>query len=316
MHSNFRDPSQRLRVVVISQSETCQLFKQTLRHSSYASMVHYISGSVHEPVDLDRIALSSAKAVFVLSRRTIANTAEMDANDVNAFLAAISLKNHSPAIPTMVQVNQIRNQAHVLCKTLKKFPNMQCICMKQRTMALLAGSCIVPALHTLVCNVLQSFDAEDETRSDAKDGAGTEWWRDYSEGSRFQTFPTVWGHYFHGWTFTEAVVELAANSTILPFAMGELTAAGNVSVQLNPADRVVHEGELVFVFATDVHHAATLPQFTKDAYVSPHRVRVMKRRLSASTPGPGPAWVSRCSRPSLITDLACNAPVATSLGAG
>ncbi|KMS65569.1 hypothetical protein BVRB_034640, partial [Beta vulgaris subsp. vulgaris] len=185
---------------------------------------------------------------FVLSRRSCESLEHENDEDIHTMMAAASVKNYCPAIPTIVQINNPQYGTGVLWQNLAAFPNTQLLCVKQAKMSLLAGSCVCPGLHVLVGNMLQSFVANVNVLDS--------WHKEYIWGATNALFPTVFGPYFQGKRFLDAAVELYTAIDVMPIAVFKRHSDTNqVEILLCPTDYLIGDGDLVYVLSRDLASA-------------------------------------------------------------
>ncbi|CEO96037.1 Ion transport domain-containing protein [Plasmodiophora brassicae] len=252
----FHGPSP-YRVVILGRKRTLKLLTASLKTTPYADLVDLVIGSVHEDNDLHRCALSLASAVFTLPHRSCVTRQQEIDEDNESLLAAISVKNVCPNVPVYVQVNNPEVQDHILWRTVNKFPNVQLICSNQLSVALLAQSCLCPGFHVLVGNLLQSYNAPSVQQVPL-----TNWIDEYEWGASHSVVPTVFSQYFHGRMFRDAALMLQEKLGIIPIALTTRDQHGTLGVALNPQDRVIEAGELVYVIARSIEHSAKVATFT------------------------------------------------------
>lgn len=183
-------------------------------------------------------------------------------------MAAASVKNSCPSIPTIVQINNPAGGRSALWQSLAAFPNIQLLCVKQVKMSLLAGSCVCPGLHVLVSNMLQSFLADvDDPDSWHKECNFTLSHLHYSPpsdiyGATNALFPTVFSDYFHGKRFLDAAVELHAAIDVIPIAIFRRAPHTNqIEILLGPVDHIIGDGDLVYVLSRDLRRASLVARF-------------------------------------------------------
>eukprot|EP00474_Spongospora_subterranea_P011142 CRZ11600.1 hypothetical protein [Spongospora subterranea] len=246
----------RYRVAILGAKLALEALATQLRRKAYAHQVDFVAGSVFDDHDLQRCCLDLSAAVFTMSRRACESQQHESDDDNNTLLAGISIKNVCPNVPLYLQVNRPSIRQHVLWKTINRFPNLQLICIRQLSSALLARSCSCPGMHVVVGNMLQSHE------TGFIPGSISTWTDEYNWGAGHSLFPSVFGSYFDGIAFKDCIAQLYGDVDVLPIAMPFPSSNdGGFTVILNPINHVIKTGDLVYVLAQTLEKATSITSY-------------------------------------------------------
>ena len=131
-----------------------------VKSTRYWSQVSYIVGTPSSVSDLQKVAVSRAQAVFLITSARFLDAEQELSADEETLLRAISIKHLCPFVPLIMHIISPRNRAHVLWYQLSKFPNIQVVCLNEMKMKLFATSAMCPGMLGLVTNLLSSYDGK------------------------------------------------------------------------------------------------------------------------------------------------------------
>ena len=138
--------------------------RQTLlshvRSTQYWDQISYIVGTPNSTDDLDKAAVTSCQAVFLLTANSFDSAEKERQADELTLVRAISIKHYCPYVPIVLSLNSPRNKGHVLWERLSVFPSVEAVCLNELKMRLFATAMLCPGLLGVVTNLCQSFDAE------------------------------------------------------------------------------------------------------------------------------------------------------------
>ena len=138
--------------------------RQTLlahvRSTQYWDQISYIVGSPSSTDDLDKAAIKSCQAVFLLTPNSCDSAEKERQADELTLLRAISIKHYCPYVPIVLSINSPRNKGHVLWERLSLFPSIETLCLNELKMRLFATASLCPGLLGVVTNLCQSFDGK------------------------------------------------------------------------------------------------------------------------------------------------------------
>ncbi|XP_077775925.1 potassium channel subfamily U member 1 [Podarcis muralis] len=124
----------------------------------YAAYSTFFQGSVMKTEDLQRVQMGKAEACLVLADTCSANPYIEDTTNI---MRVLSIKNHFPNTKVIIQIIQSSNKVY-----LPKIPNWDwrrgdsIICFAELKLALIAQSCVVPGLTTLLTSLFIREDSK------------------------------------------------------------------------------------------------------------------------------------------------------------
>ena len=131
-----------------------------VRSTQYWNQVSYIVGTPNNIEDLDRAAIKSCQAVFLLTANSFDSAEKERQADELTLVRAISIKHYCPYVPLVLSLNSPRNRGHVLWERLSLFPNIETVCLNELKMRLFATAMLCPGTLGVVTNLCQSFDGK------------------------------------------------------------------------------------------------------------------------------------------------------------
>ena len=131
-----------------------------VRSTQYWDQISYIVGSPSSTDDLDKAAVKSCQAVFLLTPNSFDSAEKERQADELTLLRAISIKHYCPYVPIVLSLNSPRNKGHVLWERLSLFPSVETVCLNELKMRLFATSMLCPGLLGVATNLCQSFDGK------------------------------------------------------------------------------------------------------------------------------------------------------------
>lgn len=183
--------SGRLQRVLVLHTEAPDLEWRSLMRKYYKRMF-FFRGDAMCAADLERVKVSSADGVFVLSNTNL-NIDALQLDKCN-ILRALSVRKNAPKVRTYVQL--IRPEYRVLCHNLTKPTHL--VCIDRLKLGILARSCTVPGLTTLFGNATR-------TSRFSRSRSMPEWLREYLWGEGMEIYKGEVPEQFDGCTFATLV---------------------------------------------------------------------------------------------------------------
>ncbi|ETW05907.1 hypothetical protein, variant 3 [Aphanomyces invadans] len=177
--------------------------------------VTYIVGSAMQESDLKRAAVPTSSVCYVLTSASGDKTGRAD--QMSAILTT-AFRVMNKTVPIFTQV--IASTSVSYC-TISGANNV--VCVQKLKMSMLALSCRIKGLTTLLTNLLSTLAPPLKPPKDA-------WMTDYLEGAMSKIFRVDIPRSFSGITYHELVMFLYNNLQVIPIAM----ETGTNSIQLNP----------------------------------------------------------------------------------
>ena len=131
-----------------------------VRSTQYWHQISYVVGTPNSTEDLEKVAVKSCQAVFLLTANSFDSADKERQADEQTLVRAISIKHHCPYVPIVLSLNSPRNKGHVLWERLSPFPNVETICLNELKMRLFATATLCPGTLGVLTNLCQSFDGK------------------------------------------------------------------------------------------------------------------------------------------------------------
>eukprot|EP00753_Platysulcus_tardus_P017880 PLAT6619.1.p1 GENE.PLAT6619.1~~PLAT6619.1.p1 ORF type:complete len:1209 (+),score=570.20 PLAT6619.1:146-3772(+) len=161
--------------VVLSPEEPSEEIRSLILQPRLSSRVQYVVGSVLVTKDLLRVSADKCLACFILANKQAKDVMSEDSSTV---LRALSLENFNSNLMTYVQIlSPTSNEA------LMEADVDYVVCVNSMKNAIVARSCIVKGLSTLLDNLFHTF-------SDENDG-DEPWRKEYNDGAGLELYPIV-----------------------------------------------------------------------------------------------------------------------------
>jgi hypothetical protein len=146
----------RKKVAIMRPSEPTSEWTGLLHSPRYEAVVQYVLGSPLIRDDLERVSVTSADAVFVMTGSETSSARQAFEADAMALLTARSVRDTSSRVPIILQL--IRQES--LDRNAWSNADLV-ICRQSLKMSVLAMSTLYPGISTLLANLVSSFsDAE------------------------------------------------------------------------------------------------------------------------------------------------------------
>lgn len=255
-------------VVVLSEEEPAPSMRALLMDPFFEKRVRIVLGSMLDADDSRRAAVSSADAVFVLSRR-LPSEEDHARSDHRTLLRVLAAHRTMPLgvevdkAPSFCPITtpRIFAQLHLsqhrrLLRDLRGVRE-NALCFSEVIHSLLAQNCVCPGFSTFIYSLTATSSFDDEDAEAMDDGTAT-WEARYRRGSSHEVYSVQLppAEVVEGRSFAEiASLAYAHCGGVIVFAVvlpSDEDDKHNSRILLNPGDSFVcHGGETVFVIAQD-----------------------------------------------------------------
>ncbi|PAA88249.1 hypothetical protein BOX15_Mlig020874g2 [Macrostomum lignano] len=158
--------------------------------------VTYLQGNVMSVKDLHRAEVKYASAVIIMADQL---AKDQEDEDMKNIMRVIAIKDYCPEVKILVQLQLYRSKTY-----LRNIPDWgqehgdQSVCINEIKYGILAQSCMVPGISTLLCNLLmlRSCSSMLVPRSP--------WCRAYLQGVEFEFYKVPFAPEFRGLNFLQA----------------------------------------------------------------------------------------------------------------
>ncbi|PAA89148.1 hypothetical protein BOX15_Mlig020881g2 [Macrostomum lignano] len=216
--------------------------------------VTYLQGSVMCVKDLQRACLKQASAVVVISDQQTRNEEDEDMKNI---MRVIAVKDFCPDVQVLVQLQLYRSKTY-----LRNIPDWrpmhgdQAICINELKYGILAQSCLVPGLSTLLCNLLMLRSCKSNQFPQFS------WQEAYLHGVEYEFYKVRFSANFNGMTFLKAAEVCADRLGIVLLAV-EDGKSGQRRTIINPGCGLKIDTDVMeaFVIATDEREARRLSDY-------------------------------------------------------
>eukprot|EP00898_Chlorokybus_atmophyticus_P004962 jgi/Chlat1/5467/Chrsp36S00420 len=211
-----------------------------LAEKRFMKKVKYLQGSASVERDLHRARVQDADAVFILNdEHPQGGLTALKKRDVSALLRLIAVKQFSPEVPVVMQLNTA-SYLHLALRA----DNI--ICVQEFKLVLLASNTAAPGVIPLIYNLLAS-QASYSVPSDSMEAAAP-WWIEYLKGATQEVYR---------WQLPPCLYGLNLQSVIA----ATYRAAGVVTFAIETGNSEygsVEPGDVAYVIAQDVAELQTI----------------------------------------------------------
>ena len=227
-------------IVILNNKEPSNEMMKFLHMSKYELDVKYIHGNPFNDKDLEKVAITKAKVIILLTDKYSFNY--KDKMDDKNVLMALYIKKYlfiknTENIPIYLQLIDPLNISNynnfaLKYKSKKAVSQDQFIINEEIKINLISKSCLMPGLIPFISNLIRSSGSSEKTNSD--------WLNEYLEGFEQEIYKAELNDYFKGKTFAQISKIIYKNFDAIAFAF-EIEIDGKTFIFLNPGDFVINK---------------------------------------------------------------------------